>query len=97
MPNHQDPRDKRRPGAYSGVFSLGRAGSLSISQTAPEILRDAIDAVVQRGDAILFGRTSDGGALSIRILSDGATDCWYPADASELAELLVAVTALASK
>ena len=97
MSNHQRDPNTRPAGPYAGVFSSGRAGAMSISQVSSEVLSNCINTVVQRGDAILFGRTSDGGAMSIRILSDGATDIWYPADASELSELLEAITALASK
>lgn len=68
-----------------------------MGQVDAKVVQGCIDAVVRRGDAILFGRTSDGGAFSIRILSDGGTDIWYPTDASELSELLEGITALASK
>jgi hypothetical protein len=95
--NTQNGRSTRVAGPYAGVFSAGRAGALSLSQVDAEVLSHCVDLVVQRGDAILFGRTSDGGALSVRILSNGTTDIWYPTDASELSELLEAITRLASK
>jgi hypothetical protein len=97
VPSTQNSRSTRVAGPYAGVFSAGRAGALSLSQVDGKVVSNCVSAVVERGDAILFGRTSDGGALSIRVLSDGATDIWYPTDASELSELLEAITALASK
>jgi hypothetical protein len=91
------PSDKeRKTSRYTGVGGGGGAAGLSFCQVAGDTLRDTVAAVVSNGDAILFGRTSDGGALSVRVLSDGSVDVWYPTDASELQELLDGLRTVAS-
>jgi hypothetical protein len=86
--NNQRSKANGGPGRYAALKSRVGNGGVSFGQVSGETLRGCIEAVVGAGDAILFGRTSDGGALSVRVLSDGATECWYPSDASELLELL---------
>lgn len=39
------------------------------SQTSGQARAELIDAVTASGDAVTFGRTSDGGALAVTILS----------------------------
>jgi hypothetical protein len=53
-----------------------------------DLLRECVERVTNRGDAVLFGRTSDGGALSVQILTGGKAEKFYVTDASELLELL---------
>jgi hypothetical protein len=61
------------------------------SDADAEKLRLAIDAVTRQGAAIMVGRTSDGGALSICILDGDSKIKEYPHTASELAEALAAI------
>lgn len=96
MSGSQSRGPTRASSIYAGVQRVGGTGGLRFSQIDGAVLRSCVDAVVHRGDAVLFGRTSDGGALSVRVLSEGATECWYPSDASELQELLEGLTAIAS-
>lgn len=48
----------------------------------------AIDSVTRGGGAIMFGRTSDGGALSLVVLHGTAKIKEYPHTAEEAAELI---------
>lgn len=54
-------------------------------------LRLAIDAVTRMGGAILFGRTSDGGALSICILDGNEKIKEYPHTVAEAAAILTSI------
>jgi hypothetical protein len=64
---------------------------VSYSQIDGNTLRDCVDRVTKRGDAILFGRTSDGGALSIQVLTGGKAEKFYVSDGSELMELITGI------
>lgn len=81
---------------YAGIKDRTSVQVVSIGQVDGQTLSDCVDAVVKSGDAILFGRTSDGGALSVRVLSNGVTECFYPTDASELLTVLEAITGIAT-
>jgi hypothetical protein len=91
VPRNKPTTTNGGPNKYARLHGEAGSGGLSIGQIDAPLLRDAIHTVVSHGDAILIGRTSDGGALSVRILSGGATECFYPTDASELLELLEGV------
>lgn len=54
-------------------------------------LRLAVDAVTRGGAAIMLGRTSDGGALSICILDGDTKIKEYPHSTEELSALLAAI------
>jgi hypothetical protein len=54
----------------------------------PLELLDAVRGCVDSGDAILFGRTSDGGALVITILSGDERRKFYPDDADSVGAAL---------
>jgi hypothetical protein len=43
-----------------------------------------VDAIVNQGDAVMFAKTSDGGALCITLLRDKARDKGYSANQDEL-------------
>lgn len=94
MSSHQSKPSVVGKSKYTGVARNSGAGALRFGQVSGETLRECVDTVVAGGDAVLFGRTSDGGALSVRVLSNGVTEAWYPSDASELQELLEALIAI---
>lgn len=75
-------------GRYDEVRLGGSGEGLSYSALEPEVLCELIEAVTGAGDGILFARTVDGGALSIRVLSSGNVSKFYPSHVAEL-ELLV--------
>lgn len=54
-------------------------------------LRGAIDGVTRQGAAIMFGRTSDGGALSVCILDGDTKIKEYPHTAEEAQAVLAAI------
>jgi len=56
-------------------------------------LRLAIDAVTRAGGAIMVGRTSDGGALSVCILDGDTKIKEYPHTVEEAVALLGAIAA----
>lgn len=96
MPNPKQVGGADKRSKYAGAKARTGIPALRLGQIGGEALSVCIDAVVGAGDAILFGRTSDGGAISLRVLSDGVTECWYPTDVSELLEVLEAITAIAA-
>jgi hypothetical protein len=55
-----------------------------VTEAHPEQLATAIELVTSDGDCIMFSRTSDGGALHIRILSEGTVAKWYLSNVTEL-------------
>jgi hypothetical protein len=55
---------------------------VSYSSIEASILHDAIVTVTDEGDAITFGRTSEGGAYYVGILSEGVLEKFY-LDSSE--------------
>lgn len=60
----------------------------------PESLKAAISGWTRQGNAITFGRTSDGGALSISLLTGGKPFKLYAADADELEALLTRIAGI---
>lgn len=94
MQSSKQPRPQNGTNPYASVGRDRSAAPLSYGQVSGETLRECVVSVVDSGDAVLFGRTSDGGALSVRVLHNGATNAWYATDASELQELLEALVAV---
>jgi hypothetical protein len=94
VPSNKRPTADLPANRYQQFASATRSQGVSIRQVDSETLQRAVATVVDSGDAILIGRTSDGGALSVRVLSGGATTCWYPTDASELLELFQGLSEL---
>lgn len=56
-----------------------------------EKLRLAVDCVTRAGAAIMLGRTSDGGALSVCILDGDTKIKEYPHTADEVADVVQAI------
>lgn len=89
-----------RKGASSNGKGVKRAASrFGVRKAAsdPPSLADVtglgaiIDAAAAEGDALTFGRTSDGGAVAITVLSDGGREKAYAATQEELNALIVAL------
>lgn len=97
MPNKSGrPSDDSEPAKYAGVGGPGESGSLRYRDAEAELLRDTIDAVTQDGDAVMFGRTSDGGALSISVYSSGRRKSLYAVSLDQLLQTLVELRQAAS-
>jgi len=73
---------------YAALHGNSSPGGLSYGQIDGDALRECVERVTNRGDAILFGRTTDGGALSVHVLTGGKAEKFYVTDASELLELI---------
>lgn len=68
--------------------STGNGRAFCITDADSELFISAIGAVLGNGDAVLFSLTSDGGALSIRLYSDGSKQAVYCSDQAELEVVL---------
>lgn len=73
---------------YAALHSANQPAAVSYGGIDGNVLRECVELVTAHGDAILFGRTTDGGALSIQVLSGGEAAKFYVTDVSELFELL---------
>jgi hypothetical protein len=77
------------PAKYAG-FGVGSANAaVSVGDVDAELLRDTVAAVTGDGDAIMFGRTTDGGALSVSVYSGGRRAVVYFTDVGSLQNALV--------
>lgn len=73
----------------SALFGSGpKPGAMSWADADASLLAAAISHWTSGGHAITFGVTSDGGALSISLLSGGKPYKLYASDPDELASLL---------
>ncbi len=84
------PAKKQKANPWAKV---GEPKGASIYENAnAEIVMSAITIASKHGDAILFGCTSDGGAVSITWLHDKKKDKLYPASTEALEDALEALT-----
>lgn len=84
------------PAKYAGFGVGGPTRTVSIGDADAVLLRDTIAAVNADGDAIMFGRTSDGGALSVAVYSGGRRAVVYFSDVDTLQNALVTLKLEAS-
>lgn len=61
---------------------------VDVTEADHKLLADVVELVTLDGDCIMFSRTSDGGALHVRILSEGVVAKWYPSTVQELTTVL---------
>lgn len=88
MPS-RSPRSAGKPGTKYGGGTSGRPlGPVRYSEVPAELLRHAVDAVTSDGDAVTLGRTSEGGAYYVGVLSDGLLEKFYADSPDELATVL---------
>lgn len=80
MPRPRDSRD------HTGQENLTARYQLPLDTGGPtfswddldeSLVRDCVRNVVLAGDAIMFGKTSDGGATMVRVYSGGDAHTWY--------------------
>lgn len=55
-------------------------------------LVECVSALVEDGAAVLLSRTSDGGALVLRVLDQQESTPWYATNAAEINEMLEILT-----
>lgn len=61
----------------------GPSAGICMDEVDASALTEAVSRVVEAGAAIMFGITSDGGALCITVLDDGEKERVFAASASE--------------
>jgi len=90
--NRSNGKANPTPNPYAAFRAASVDRVLSFGGVDGNVMRQCVELVTAHGDAILFGRTADGGALSVHILSNGETSKFYVTDASELFELLEGIS-----
>jgi hypothetical protein len=88
VPDNRHSPKSGSQGRYGAVFSGVSSGSVSYSEVEPTLLSRCVQAVTNAGDAITFGRTSDGGAYYVGVLADGKVDKRYLDSGESLEDLL---------
>lgn len=78
-------------GRWAQVIQAMDKPNLDMFELDGELLRDAIAAVVLEGDAILFGMTTDQGAVSTKILAEDGGARFYSATTEALEITLRAI------
>lgn len=71
-------------------------GSLKWSDCPSEELVDMVAAVTEDGAAILLAKTSDGGALVVRVIADKESVPFYAPDMAALNHLLMEIRSSAA-
>jgi hypothetical protein len=67
------------PGSkYGSAFHGPPRANVTFLDCDALTLQEAIALVANDGDCMMFSRTSDAGAVHIRILSEGLVEKWYP-------------------
>lgn len=89
MPSSRSNRGKATGSRYGGSAKGSPGKSVSYGDIAPEVLHRAVVAVTSAGDAITFGRTSEGGAYYVGVLSDGQLEKWYEDGVDSVQDALV--------
>lgn len=82
------------PDPYASLFHGKRQDLPKLSDVPGQSVAAAIDRVIANGDAVLFAVTSDGGAVSIQILSEAGRRKIYAAHQAELDQTLTALELL---
>ena len=86
---------KRRTSALDGLdFGHPDDHTVTWGEVSPELLLRAVDSWTGDGNAITLGLTSDGGALSITLLSGGDRRKLYAAGVQEAGVLLSRIAEL---
>jgi hypothetical protein len=80
---------------WSDRIETERRGRVQWADCSAEDLLDAVAAVTEDGAALLLSTTSDGGALSIHVLTGHGTHKLYPATQAELNAALMMITEIA--
>lgn len=77
------PNNRRPAEAVKRNLASRPRSSVSWEEVKNQLLRDCICAVTGAGAAIMLGRTSDGGALSITVLDGEQRVKEYPHDVED--------------
>lgn len=88
MPRSRKPTGRPAHNGYGGANGGSMHTPVRYREVDAELLRECVDAVVEAGDAIILGATTERGAFMVRIKSDSGDGCWYPPSAEGLAIVL---------
>lgn len=80
-----------KPSRYGSLGTKSNKGPITWASVDGPSIKRAVDAVTSCGDAITFGRTTDGGALSITILSGTERRKLYASEVDEANDTLAAI------
>lgn len=81
--NHSNTR------APSGrVLQFSKGSSITWADIPNQLIRDALVSVCDNGASIMFSRTSDGGALGVRVFDGDQILKEYPHTVEEAAQVL---------
>lgn len=82
---------KAKKGRFDGLSRAGSSGEAELDGLDASVLLATVLAVVRGGGAIMFGLTSDGGALCITLLDGGERHKEYLHTSEEISWFLEAV------
>lgn len=88
MPRSRKQAGKATHNGYGGANGGSNHTPVRYGSVDAELLRECVDSVVEAGDAIIFGATTERGAFMVRIKSDSGDGCWYPPSVEALAVVL---------
>jgi hypothetical protein len=91
VPNTRSAAKPGRGHKYGGALGGVPGAGVSYGGVDAATLHDAITTVVDNGDAITFGRTSEGGAYYVGILCEGTLEKFYLDSGQDLESTLVAI------
>lgn len=96
------PRSSSTPSAAAKYKQMqkeaaSRRGALTWTDADAEDLRDTVASVTEDGAAVLLAKTSDGGALVLRIIADRESVPFYAPDMASLNEMMREVRDLNAK
>jgi hypothetical protein len=77
-----------KQGKYGKLRTTKAQGDISWTNVDGPTIKRCIVAVTSTGDAITFGRTSDGGALAVTVLSGQERHKLYAAEVDEAEDML---------
>ena len=86
----------RAPAKYAGLGGGHSDPAVQFGEADAELVRNCIEAIITDGDAVMFGQTSDGGALSVSVYSGGARQQFYCTNLDQIQNLLVELRRAAS-
>jgi hypothetical protein len=80
----KDRNEAAKPAARRRVWAAGKRkdGQGELAELGD--LGGTVDRILATGDALMFSRTSDGGAIAITLFTDGGKEKVYSASQEEL-------------
>lgn len=85
---NSDPKPRSGGSKWGQVGKARNTDPISWSSCDARVLQAAVAAVTEDGAALLFSKTSDGGALALQILDGTSKYKHYLADSVALDDLL---------